>query len=332
MTDRARHTDAAGGGPVPVTILTGFLGSGKTTLLNRLLSTAHGLRIGIIVNEFGAVGIDEKLISRQNDGVIELANGCVCCTMAGDLTKSLARLVTSGAAIDYVLIETTGLADPAPVAATLCHGELASALRLDSIVTVVDSYNFDANLDRAEAAFSQLVNADILLINKIDLVGEEIPDLVEAGIRRINDGGRFLRSAHAQVDPRLILGVDLFRLKADLDAKESAHGHHHGEGGHNHLEGFESLAIRATDSLDADRFIHFADAIPSSVFRAKGIVDVAGSANRHIFHLVGDRRTVVQGDPWQDGEARQTDLVLIGRSIDGESLSAGLEACVRSPA
>ncbi len=314
--------------PVPVTILTGFLGSGKTTLLNHILCGTHGSRIGVVLNEFGDVSIDSRLIARRDDDIMELANGCVCCTLRDDLLQSVATLLDRASPPEHVVIETTGLADPAPVAQQLLHPSAASAIRLDALVTLVDAANFDRNLDAAEQAYAQIVTGDILLINKIDLVAPDVVEQIAAGLRRLNPRSRILRCVRAQVDLGLILGLGHSHARsntgrewtAGMRAAHQAHADH-----------FRAVSFRICGPVDLDKFCRMLDALSTDIFRGKGILSVADLPSRLIFHLVGGRWTLAAGDPWGSGEERLTEMVFIGRNLfdaDRTALESRLLACV----
>lgn len=308
-------------GPIPVTVLTGFLGSGKTTLLNHLLAYEHGLRVGVIVNEFGAISIDDKLISGQTENLIELANGCVCCTMQGDLFRALRQVIQSDNQVEYILIETTGLADPLPIAKSLMGKELGDRFRLDGIITVVDAANFDANLEYAEVAFNQLVNGDIILINKTDLVDEEIPGLIENGIRKISKSCEIMECVNGVVDPKILIDVDISQIKA-TNAAEDRHDHDHS------TSDIESISLQYDRPIDSARFQAFMADTPTGVIRGKGFLHVADDDRRRIFHLVGDRCVVSVGAPWRAGEERKTELVFIGRHLDQANLDERISKCL----
>ena len=308
--------------PVPVTVLTGFLGSGKTTLLNHILSGTHGARIGIVLNEFGEISIDSRLITRRDDDVLELANGCVCCTLRDDLLQSVASLLDRTPPLEHIVIETTGLADPVPVAQQLLDPRAATAIRLDALVALVDAANFDRNLDAAEQAYAQIVSGDILLVNKTDLVTPDVVNQIEAGLRRLNARARILRCTRGQVDLDLILGVGY------SDARQTI-GHtndHYPHAGH-----FRAVSVQMHGSVDLERFCHFLDDLSTDIFRAKGIVSAAGLPTRLIFHLVGGRWTLTAGDIWGPGEDRLTEMVFIGKRLtdsDRAALESRVMACV----
>jgi G3E family GTPase len=318
---------------VPVTLLTGFLGAGKTTLLNRILGSQRALRSAVLVNEFGDVGIDHELVVATSDSMVELSNGCICCSINGELQEAVHRVLERPEPIDLIVVETTGLADPLPVALTFLAGDLRDRLRLDSIITLIDAEHFSATALESPIARAQVVYGDILLLNKADLVDEQRLNAVEAELRAIKTDARILRSSRGEVPLALLLSVGLFESDrlASLQAQEEHHHHHGHEHHHPHtpeLEGFNSVSLAVDAPFDLRRFQHFLDnQLPESVFRAKGVLWFRESERRHLFHLCGKRFTIDDSD-WPEGSERHTRVVAIGKDLDQAALRAQLEACV----
>ena len=339
----------------PVTVLTGYLGAGKTTLLNRILTEDHGKRYAVIVNEFGEVGIDNDLIVGADEEVFEMNNGCVCCTVRGDLIRVLSGLMKRKGGFDAIIVETTGLADPGPVAQTFFVDEDVKAkTELDSVTTVVDAKHLPLRLADSAEAVEQIAFADQIVLNKTDLVTEAELKSVEAQIRRLNPLAPIHRAQRANVPLDLILGrggFDLARI-TDLepDFLNPAHGeeghvhdedcdHDHHEHGHAHVHHQDHVAaagIRGI-SLVLNRPIHgqrvttwlnelLAQQGPD-ILRAKGILDVAGEERRLVFQAV---HMILEGDfqrEWKPTDARHSRMVFIGRNLDEAALRAGFEAC-----
>ena len=361
----ANTLDASKSG-LPVTIITGFLGSGKTTLLNHILSNQEGLKTAVLVNEFGEIGIDNELIVTTEDNMVELSNGCVCCTINEDLVNAVHKILDRGDKIDYLVVETTGLADPLPVALTFLGTELRDLTRLDSIVTMVDCANFSLDLFNSEAAYSQIAYGDIIVLNKTDLVDEAEVDALEVKIRDIKEGARLLRTQKSEVPLPLLLSVGLFESDKYFDAADTHvhhhhshdhhdHGHDHHNHGHdhhdhdhvctpecdhdhdhehhhhhsNHLEndGFTSISFQSDQPFAIRKFQYFLDnQLPVNVFRAKGILWFDESPLRHVFHLSGKRFTIDDSE-WKPGETKKNQLVLIGQDLDEATLRQQVENC-----
>jgi len=312
--------------PLPVTLLTGFLGSGKTTLVNHILSGSHGRKIGVIVNEFGELGIDAALINNVSGSVIELANGCICCATQGDLSRSLRDIAAADNGMEALLIETSGLADPEPVISELQSGRVAEAYRLDGVITVIDAENFDRNLDHAEAAFQQIVSGDLLVVNKTDMVDENVPGLIEQGVRKINPDGRFVRTIQCDIPLDIVFGIGGHPNTETAAAQGHDHDHDHKDHHHHSHDDFESISIRLDGQVDPEKFTVWLDALGTNVFRAKGFVRFAGNEAPVLVHLVGARRSV---EPAPAGvETRGVDLVVIGQKLAADELRAGLESCL----
>ena len=333
----------------PVSIITGFLGSGKTTLLNHILTQQQGLNIGVLVNEFGEIGIDNELIIKSDDDIVELNNGCICCTINEDLVKTVHKILERTEKLDYLIVETTGVADPLPVAVTFLSTELRGKTRLDSIITVVDCDNFYAKTkEESIAAKQQITYGDVILLNKTDLVESQVVAKIEGQIRQQRPNARILRTVKGNVSLPLILSVGLFESDRYFQ-EETSHSHHH-EHEHNHHEhehqhhhhehnhdrhhhsahldedGFTSLSFETEQPLDIRKFQYFLDnQLPESVFRAKGILWFQESPARHIFHLSG-KRFGIEDDEWKGMPKNQ--LVFIGQNLEPEKLQELLEDCV----
>lgn len=323
---------------IPATILTGFLGSGKTTLLNHILRHNPGLRIAIIVNELGAVGIDGGLIEQvAADDIVELTAGCICCTIRGDLLAGLQRILQRVEPPEYLIIETTGIADPLPVAQTFFLPGLTRIVRLDGIVTLVDAEQFLRQLPASMMATAQVEFANMLLLNKTDLVSPETRAAVEAKLRQMNPYAPIVRAAHGNVDLRLLLDVGAFRVDdrftegADCWLREEAeHDHDHAHPHHGHLDGEEigTVSFVTTEPFAIDRLEQFWMTLPETVFRGKGVLYMAGVRERCIFHQVGARVLVESQRAWREDETPENRLVFIGRALDSAAICATLRGCV----
>jgi G3E family GTPase len=341
----------------PVTVLTGYLGAGKTTLLNRILTEDHGKKYAVIVNEFGEVGIDNELIVGADEEVFEMNNGCVCCTVRGDLIRVLSGLMKRKGGFDAIIVETTGLADPGPVAQTFfVDDDVRAKTQLDSVTTVVDAMHLPLRLADSREAVEQIAFADQIVLNKTDLVTEHQLRDVEARIRRLNPLAPIHRAVRSNVPLELILGrggFDLGRIEEiqphflnpghgeaghvhDEDCDHDHHDHDHHGHDHDHRDhaaeaGICGVSLVFDKPLNGNRVTAWLNDVLQAqgpdILRAKGILDVAGEDRRLVFQAV---HMILEGDfqrDWKAGEARSSRMVFIGRNLDEAALRSGFEAC-----
>jgi G3E family GTPase len=312
--------------PIPVTILTGFLGAGKTTLLNYILKEQNTYKFGIIVNEVGEIGIDGQLVENASEEMVQLNNGCVCCTVRKDLVKGVQKLLQRGG-FDYLLVETTGIADPGPVAQTFLNiPQLTKYVRLDSIITVVDSEQIAKQMRETETAREQIAMADFVLLNKVDLVQE--PALVETEtlIRALNPHAEIFRTDHSHVNLGQLLDMNAF----DVDRKLAVDPKFLDELEHRHHADIASISFKFDRPFVIEKLEHFIQELSSTekVYRSKGIISIAGNPRRAVFHGVNNRFTIFWDRLWTKEETRTSQLVFIGKKLNREAIEKSLTACL----
>ena len=320
--------------PIPTTILTGFLGAGKTTLLNRILTERHGEKIAVIENEFGEAGIDnEILVQNKEEQIVEMNNGCICCTVRGDLVRILGELAEKKRSgklkFDRVIIETTGMADPGPVAQTFfMDDDIHNQYVLDAIITVVDAKHAQQQLDTNEQAREQIGFADRILISKSDLAAEEETQKLLSRMKRMNPRATYERVHFGETDIKKILDVRGFNLNSvlDIDPDFLKEDHHH------HDDDIQSFVFTSARAMNMEKIEAFLSLLIQSygndMLRYKGVLNIEGEPNRMIFQGVHMTMGGSPGKPWLKDEARETKMVFIGRNLPKRIFVEGLAYCV----
>ena len=316
--------------PIPVTVLTGYLGAGKTTLLNRILSGNHGKRYAVIVNEFGEAGIDNQLVAHSDEEIFEMNNGCICCTVRGDLIRMVNGLIRRKGNLDAILIETTGLADPAPVIQTFfLDQETKSNTSLDAVVTVVDARHFGQQLQSSRQVREQVVFADAIILNKTDLVDEAGLAKAREAIRRLNPRAEVIPASRCDVPLDKVLNRRSFDLARLLEIEPDlldgdAHEHTH--------DAVSSVSLVSDKPVDFEKFKawigEYLNGHGQKVMRSKGILNLPGERQRLVFQGVHMMVEMGFGQPWKEGETRTSTVVFIGRELDRLALQIAFRGCL----
>ena len=323
MTEQTPAAQSA----IPITVVTGFLGAGKTSLVNRLVAArSGGERIGVVVNEAGDIGLDGELLGDVSDDVVEIADGCVCCTSQGELLEAITRLHSAAGHLDRIIVETSGLADPGPVVDTLAN--ITHVLRLDTLVAVVDAVHALDQLDRHNSpeARQQLQLATHVVVSKVDLADDGAVDSLRARVRALNPDAQIIVAPREQLDPELVL--DRFLFSADEDAAGHEHDPDHD---HHHLD-VEIFSVELEGELDAGRFDGWLGGLlmlkAQDLFRIKAILAVAGEPRRQIMHGVQTYVETTAGREWEPEEPRTNRIVIIGRDLESDQWRDELARCV----